>query len=287
MKTRRLVIVPGFLSLFAPLAAQNFTENPANAPAGNHATPGLAPGLCEVSKAQSSPSDGNSVFSAQDSKTLEPRVSGNQEMNTMVDPEILAKPSPFRELAIGRARSASAIPAEGLKRELALVTAAYREPGKRESNCLNIALAVEQRIKMDRSSILEIVETEVKANPECCCEVVKSAITASEASVDQVVSIVETAILASPESMRIISQCAIAAMPDSLAAVQTLLAKLDPNAGESGNSAKSSKSAKGGNDAMVASLKAPPIPNPLDLPPAGPPISPPPIIPLPVTDVNP
>jgi hypothetical protein len=275
--------LPAFLGLCAPLAAQNLTGNPATGtPAGNH-----APGLSEVpspAKAQSSPSDGNPVFTAQDSKTLEPRLAGNQEMNTMADPAILAKPSPFREIAIGRATSASAIPAEGLRQELALVSAAYREPGKRESNCLNIALAVEQRIKMDGSSLLEIVETEVTANPGCCCEVVKSAINASEASVDQVVSIVETAILASPESMRIISQCAIAAMPDSLAAVQTLLAELDPNAGESGYS---SKSAKGGKDVSVASLKAPPIPNPLDLPPAGPPISPPPIIPLPVTEVNP
>ena len=65
--------------------------------------------------------------------------------------------------------------------------------------------------------------------------------------------------------------------------MQELLARLDPNAGDSGHSAKSAKGAKG---AKVASLTIPPE-NPLDGPPRDifPPL--PPIIPPPVTDVNP
>ena len=44
--------------------------------------------------------------------------------------------------------------------------------------------------------------------------------------------------------MRIVSQRAIATMPDSITEVQALLARLDPNAGDSGYSSKSSKSSK-------------------------------------------
>ena len=56
-----------------------------------------------------------------------------------------------------------------------------------------------------------------------------------------------------------------------------LLAKLDPNAGETGYSSKSAKD--GSKGAKVASITTPPLPNPLDLPPSGPPIVPPTPIP--------
>ena len=89
-----------------------------------------------------------------------------------------------------------------------------------------------------------------------------------------------------------ISQCAIATMPESVAEVQALLARLDPNSGDadvySSKSSKDSKDATDVKDAKVAAIYAPPIPNPLDLPPSYPPIlPPPPIIPPPVTNVNP
>ena len=107
-----------------------------------------------------------------------------------------------------------------------------------------------------------------------------------------VVSIVETAITASPENMRMISQCAIATMPEAVAEVQALLARLDPNSGDSevysSKSSKSSTDSKDAKDAKVAAIYAPPIPNPLDLPPVYPPLMPPPpIFPPPVTNVNP
>ena len=133
--------------------------------------------------------------------------------------------------------------------------------------------------------MLEVVESEVAANPSCACEIVKTAIKASDADVELVVAIVETSINVAPDSMRIVSQCAIAAMPEAIAAVQALLAKLDPNAGDAAHSAKSSKSAKGSKSAKVAVAATVITPNPLDLPPPFPPV--PPIITVPVTDVNP
>jgi hypothetical protein len=92
--------------------------------------------------------------------------------------------------------------------------------------------------------------------------------------------------------MRMISQCAIATMPESVAEVQALLAKLDPNSGDSdvysSKSAKDSTDSKDAKDSKVAAIVAPPIPNPLDLPPTYPPIIPlPPIVTPPVTNVNP
>jgi hypothetical protein len=78
--------------------------------------------------------------------------------------------------------------------------------------------------------------------------------------------------------MRIASQCAIATMPESVAAVQALLARLDPNSGNA--EVYSSKSAKSAKSAKVA-VVAEPAPNPLDR------LYFPPIYPLPVSKVNP
>ncbi len=156
-------------------------------------------------------------------------------------------------------------------------------------DCPAIGLSLEERIKNEPSKILEIVESEVRENPSCACEVVKSAIKASDADTALVGDIVEVASTAAPDSMRLISQCAIAAAPDSLATVQAVLAKLDPNQGESGSSAKSAKSAKGDAKEAAAQTAPNPVPdpaNPLNLPPMGAPVIPYLILPPVVTDVD-
>lgn len=147
-------------------------------------------------------------------------------------------------------------------------------------------MSVEQRLKMDSSNVLEIVESEVAANPNCACEIVKIAIKASGADESLVGDIVEVAIRSAPESMRMISQCGIAAMPDALSEVQAVLAKLDPNSGDSSNNSKSGKDGTDAKDAKEPVASAPPEPpNPLDLPPPFPPLPPPPLPPA-ITDPN-
>ena len=129
-------------------------------------------------------------------------------------------------------------------------------------DCGNISLSVRASVESNLSDLLEIVAKEVSASPDCACEIVKASIEGSGANADVVASIVESAATASPENMRLIAQCAIATVPDSLAQVQAVLAKLDPNAGESGYSSKSSKSGKGG----TGDQKADEGDNPLDFP---------------------
>jgi hypothetical protein len=229
------------------------------------------------------------VYAAQDALTLDPRSSNRQNVEAVVDLNVLRSPSPYRKVATSSELQPYEIATDSLQTGLAMMSAVYREAGKRSdsADCPSVALSVEQRIKLDVSNVLEVVETEVSANPSCSCEIVKMAISTTDADVPLVVSIVETAITAAPDNMRIISQCAIAAMPESIAAVQALLAKLDPNSGDAAlYSPKSSKSAKSAKAAEVASIESPAMPNPLDLPPAWPPIIPPIIIP-PVTEVNP
>ena len=131
-------------------------------------------------------------------------------------------------------------------------------------DCLKLSLSVKQVVAAEQSKVLEIVATEVAATPACSCEIVKSAIEASNASIDTVAAIVEAAATAAPEQMRLISQCAVAVAPDALAKVQAVLAKLDPNLGESGTSSKSSKDAKAPAGEVAA------MPNPLDFPGQGP-----------------
>jgi hypothetical protein len=133
-----------------------------------------------------------------------------------------------------------------------------------EVDCLKLSLSVKLTVTAEPSKVLEIVAKEVSAAPVCACEVVKAAIEASCAKPDMVVAIVEAAVNAAPEQMRLISQCAVAVAPDALSQVQTLLAKLDPNQGESASSAKSAKDAK----APVGEAAA--MPNPLDFPGQGP-----------------
>lgn len=286
------------LGLMAPLSAQNLVSNhkpsktsfksgaaSADAPRfGN--TP--APGSYEVpdmEKVRGEVSDAPPVFTDQDAASLKERPVRNRPSDSPVL-DILRKPSPYRRLVSNNKRPQRyEVASNSLQNGLALVSAMYREVGKAEKtkDCTRISLSVSQRLKDDSASMLEIVELEVAANPGCACEIVKSAITSTDADSEQVVAIVETAIHAAPDSMRIISQCALAASPESITGVQQLLARLDPNAGDSDNAAKSAKGAK---SAKVASLTIPPE-NPLDRPPVGivPPL--PPITPPPVTDVNP
>jgi hypothetical protein len=225
------------------------------------------------------------IFTEQDLPTLETKLKTARSVHRADGFDVLGKPTPQRRMvAATRGQQRYEVAADSLQNGLSLVASLYREIGRTEepAGCDRVALSLSQRVKMEPSRLLEIVEREVAANPGCVCEIVKSAINAGEHDGERVVSIVETAIHAAPESMRIISQCAIAAAPDSVSNVQALLARLDPNSGESGHDAKSAKSAKGGKTAPEI---MPPAGDPLDRPPSGPPL--PPIDPRPVTEVNP
>lgn len=289
------------LGLIAPLSAQNLISNhkPSKASFKSGAassdaprfgnTP--APGSYEVpdmGKVCGEVSDEPPVFTDQDFASLKERPARTGPTDSPLS-EIFRKPSPYRRMGSNNKKPQRyEVASNSLRNGLALVSAMYREVGKAEKSkdCSTIALSVSQHIKDDAGRALEIVEREVEANPGCACEIVKAAINASDADTTMVVAITETAIHAAPESMRIISQCAIAASPESISDVQELLARLDPNAGKSGYSSKSAKSGKEAKDAKVASIITPPG-NPLDRPPHDFPPPLPPIIPPPVTNVNP
>jgi hypothetical protein len=240
-----------------------------------------------IEKAQGSLLDSKPVYASQDALTLDSFASSKQKVESVVDLNVLRKPSPYQKVAVsnGSLRPYQ-IEENSLQKGLQKISAVYREAGKREKspNCQSVSLSAGQRIKLDVSKTLEIVEAEVGANPACACEIVKTAISASDADVSLVVSIVQTAITATPENMRIISQCAIASMPESVTAVQALLAKIDPNSGNAAvYSSKSAKSAKSPKSAKVAAVSS--SPNPLDR--FYTPIFTPIITTKPVTDVNP
>lgn len=162
-----------------------------------------------------------------------------------------------------------------------------------ESDCLKLSVSVKNEVSAEKAKVLEIVAREVSASSGCACEIVKAAIEGSDAKAETVASIVEAAVTVAPDQMRLIAQCAVAVAPDALSQVQSVMAKLDPNRGESGISAKGAKAPAG----EVAAM-----PNPLDFPGQGPvgpipggpggtpliPIFPPVIInPPEVTEVNP
>lgn len=164
-----------------------------------------------------------------------------------------------------------------------------------EVECLDLSLTVKHSVAADPSRVLEIVSAQVSAAPACACEIVKGAIEGSSASVATVAAIVQTAATAAPEQMRLIGQCAVAVAPDALGPVQAVLAKLDPNLGESNTSAKGGKAAVEPGEVAAAF-------NPLDFPGQGPvgptpggpgglpviPVVPPFVISTPVvTNVNP
>jgi hypothetical protein len=243
----------------------------------------------EVPKSQADLSEPTPVFVNQDAHTLSDKQGAKRSIENVLDLSVLKDVSPYRQADRHKIK-VSDVQATGIKSGLAELSAAYREPGKvsDSADCPSVLISVEQRIKLDPSTVLEIVESEVSANPNCACEIVKTAIQASGAEVSLVGDITEVAITSAPQSMRMISQCAIAAKPEALGAVQAILAKLDPNSGD-GYSAKSAKSGKDAKDA-VASQVSPPEepPNPLDrvphfFPPTPTPYLPPPL----VTDLSP
>lgn len=249
--------------------------------------------LPDVHKTQADLSETTPVFVNQDPLTLSDRRSNSRRMESVLDLSVLREASVYRNADRIKVK-VSDVQATGIQSGLAELAAAYRQPGHSSdsADCPSVAMSVEQRIKLDPSEVLSIVESEIAANPNCACEIVKTSIKASGADEALVGDITEVAITAAPQSMRMISQCAIAAMPEALASVQAVLAKLDPNSGDT-SSAKSAKSAKSGKDAKaaIASEVTPPVepPNPLDLPiPIYPPLPPPPYFPPPdVTDPNP
>ncbi len=284
------------LGTIAPLSAQNLASTPSASGSKADAIDGISerqfsasnlpPGRYQVpvvAKTDGTLPDVKPVYAAQDAATLDPAAPSQQKVEAVVDLGVLREPSPYQTKAAGKVLYE--VSTDGLQKGLATISAVYRETGKTDKNfdASAIALSVEQRVKLDPSKVLEVVQSEVSANPAFACEIVKASIKASEADVKQVVAIVETAINASPENMRLISQCAIASMPESVAEVQALLAKLDPNSGDS--DVYSSKSAKSAKSAKVVIAPAV-ISNPLDLPPIYI-IPPPPVIPPPVTEVNP
>jgi len=134
-------------------------------------------------------------------------------------------------------------------------------PTSAEVDCTALSVSVKNSVAAEQSKVLEIVSKEVAAAPKCACEIVKVAIESSNANAQTVAAIVESAATAAPEQMRLVSQCAVAVAPDALAAVQAVIAKLDPNLGESGSSSKSAKAPAG----EVATMW-----NPLDFPGEGP-----------------
>ena len=132
-----------------------------------------------------------------------------------------------------------------------------------EVDCAKLAQSVKAAIAADPSATLQLVEKEILANPGCACEVVKAAIEGSKADAKLVASIVETASTAAPEQMRLVAQCAVAVAPDALTNVQAVLAKFDPNSGETTPAKSDSKDAKA--PAAAPSVAS----NPLDFPGSG------------------
>lgn len=226
------------------------------------------------------------VYISQDALTLNARRSTSRSVENVLDLSVLKETSAYRE-ADRVKTSVSDSQATGIQKGLEELSAAYRQPAQTDpaGDCKTTTSSIGHRVKMDVSQVLQIVEAEVSANPNCACEIVKTAIKASEADAALVANIAETAITSAPDSMRMIAQCAIAALPEALPEVQAVLARLDPNGGDTSYSAKDSKSGKD-SKAAVASIVPPLEPaNPLDLPPMFPPR--PPQSPLQVTNPNP
>lgn len=246
--------------------------------------------LPTVEKTSGDLSEGSPVYVSQDALTLSPRRTAIRKVENVLDLSVLREPSAYRNATKVKLKVSDA-QASGIHAGLAEISAAYQKTGERVDSvsCSSVAMSVGHRVQIDPSNVLEIVESEISANASCACEIVKTAIKASGADSALVADITEVAITSAPESMRMISQCAIAAMPEALAEVQAVLARLDPNRGDSTYSAKDSKSGKDAKAAVLSEIAPPKTPNPLDLPPIFiPPIVPPPYFPPPgVTDPNP
>jgi len=224
------------------------------------------------------------------------------DFNDFEGTDFLKNPIPYQKILVSTEKTIPyKISGENLRVGIQKIAELYRNSGgnRPDLDCAPIAIGLENRIKQDLSSVLELVEREISTNSDCACEIVKSALIATEADTQLVVVIVETAINASPENARIISQCAIAIAPDAIAEIQALLAKLYPDSGEEGSSSKSAKGSKSAKDGLdpedPANLKLGKdkkdgnsafIISEIDIPriPTNIPTI---VFPLPVTDVNP
>ena len=274
------ILIATFFEVVPPLQAQNpsvLGQDPPEKPDELLAQKFDVP---VVRRAVSFPEESFPAFYTQDVATLHERAP-QRKVSTVVDLGLLQEPSSFAKSLKGVEKKRVEVAAHGLSSGLALISAVYRANAvpAAEADCHALGLSLENRILIDRSRLLQMVEEEMTASPGCACEIVKSAIKAAGGDSDAVAAIVETSILANPESMRLISQCAIASAPGSLSQIQALLAKLDPNSGESGklaNSAKSAKAVNGQVASEVASEVVPvDLPNVLDTPPSTPPSVPP------------
>lgn len=287
-------VVLTFLGAITPLCAQNLSDSTSANEVRPLAVSDLEgrdfkrfeganlPGTYEVPATKA-----KADFSPNGNLALGNEVNAESDLESVVDLSTLREPSPFRKVAVAAGTSDTEAAAKNLPMGLALLTATYRDPGAKSkvADCSSIGLSVQQQVKLTPGKVLEIVEVEITSHASCACEIVKAALTATAADSALTGQIVEVAVTAAPESMRIISQCAIATVPDSLNEVQAVLAKLDPNSGDSGYSSKGAKSAKSAKGKEVIPPKVE-WPDPLDLPPLGPPLPPPPYNPPPTTDVD-
>ncbi len=288
------VVVLTLLGVISPLSAQNLSESTFVTEIRPLAVSDLEgrdfkrfdgavlPGTYEVpaTKAKADVSQHGGI-------TLGNGIQSDADVESVVDLSTLREPSPFRKVAVAAGTSSSEAAAKNLPVGLALLSATYRDPNEKakEADCSSLGLSVQQRVKLTPANVLEIVEAEITANASCACEIVKAALTTMKADPALTGQIVEVAATAAPESMRLISQCAIATVPEALGEVQAVLAKLDPNSGDGESSSKSSKSAKSSKSKEIIPPKVE-WPDPLDLPPLGPPLPPPPYNPPPTTEVD-
>jgi len=141
---------------------------------------------------------------------------------------------------------------------LALVTPAFANA----PDCYKLSTAVKKAVAAHPEKVLELVAAQIGQNESCACEVVKAAIVASNADKALVASIVDTAIQSAPSKVRIIGQCAVAVAPDALSEVQSVIAKVDQNSGDTGMADEKG----GGKDGGKAVLPAIVPQNPLDFP---------------------
>ncbi|MES2438272.1 MAG: hypothetical protein V4584_04375 [Verrucomicrobiota bacterium] len=264
------VLAFGFACSGIPVSAQNLDDvSESNTLPVNH-------------KAEGIPREAGPLYDLQNPQTLDSRKAHPVNRDSVVELDVLSQPSHHGETY---QKFMSVESEEILTQNLARLSATYREIATPSSSndCVEVALSVKQQIRLDPATVLETVEREITTNPSCACEVVKTALQTADGEPSLVIGIVETSIAAAPEHMRLISQCAIAAAPESLSIIQALLAKLDPNGGDSSSSAKSPKAAV---DAIKAASNPETIPNPLDLPPMYI-VAPAPIMAPRVTNVDP
>lgn len=218
--------------------------------------------LPAVKKSQGDLTESKPVFVNQDALTLDTKISTIKSTENVLDLSVLEETSAYRNADRIKLK-VSDEQASGIQAGLAELSAAYQKPSADSADCNTVAMSVGHRVEIDPSNVLEIINSEISANPSCSCEIVKIAIINSGANPELVGDIAEVAIMANPDDMRMISQCAIAALPEALPYVQAVLAKLDPNRGDSSYSAKDSKSGK---DAVASVTPPEEVPNPLDRP---------------------